>query len=58
MNGLTDWRTTIPGLIILIGVTAAMFKGLCTFDRWWEIVVIVLAAISGGGLLLANSKKG
>ena len=52
-----DLKTTVIGLVVIIGVTVAMFKGLCTFDRWWEIVLIVLGLILGGGLMLAGKNK-
>ena len=52
-----DLKTTIIGIVVIIGVTVAMFKGLCTFDRWWEIVLIVLGLILGGGLVLSGKNK-
>lgn len=52
-----DLKTTIIGLVVIAGVTIAMFKGLCSFDRWWEIVLIVLGLILGGGLMLAGKNK-
>lgn len=56
-SGLKDLKTTIPGVIILVGATYAMLKGLCTWEQWWQAVLIILAAIGGGGLLLTGSKK-
>ena len=52
-----DLKTTIIGLVVIIGVTVAMFKGLCSFDRWWEIVLIVLGLILGGGFILSGKNK-
>ena len=52
-----DLKTTIIGLVVIIGVTVAMFKGLCSFDRWWEIVLIVLGLILSGGLMLSGKNK-
>jgi hypothetical protein len=52
-----DLKTTIIGVLVIIGVTVAMFKGLCTFDRWWEIVLIVLGLLLGGGLMLSKPKQ-
>jgi uncharacterized membrane protein YqaE (UPF0057 family) len=52
-----DLKTTLIGLVVIIGVTVAMFKGLCSFDRWWEIVLIVLGLILGGGLMLSGKNK-
>jgi hypothetical protein len=52
-----DLKTTIIGVLVIIGVTIAMFKGLCTFDRWWEIVLIVLGLLLGGGLMLSKPKQ-
>lgn len=60
MNGLKDMATTIPGIcllaIVFLGLTAAMLKGVCSFDQWWQAILIILASIGGGGLLLANTK--
>lgn len=57
LSGLKDWKTTIPGVIILLGATAALFKGLCTWEQWWQAVLIILAALGGGALMLTGKEK-
>jgi hypothetical protein len=57
LSGLKDLKTTIPGVIIILAVTGAMFKGLCSFDQWWQTILIIIGAIGGGGLLLAGKQK-
>ena len=57
LSGLKDFKTTIIGIIVIAGATYAMTKGLCTFDRWYEIVLIVITLVGGAGALLANPKK-
>lgn len=57
LSGLKDLKTTIPGVIILVGATWAMIKGLCTWEQWWQAVLIILAAVGGGSLLLTGGKK-
>lgn len=52
-----DLKTTLVGVVVIAGVTIAMIKGLCSFDRWWEIVLIVLGLILGGGLMLSGKNK-
>lgn len=54
---LGDLKTTIIGVIIIGAVTFAMFKGLCTFDRWWEIVLIIIGLVAGSKLVLAGADK-
>lgn len=54
---LGDLKTTVIGLMVIGAVTFAMFKGLCTFDRWWEIVLIILGLLAGGKLMLAGKKE-
>ena len=54
---LGDLKTTIIGVIVIGAVTIAMFKGLCTFDRWWEIVLIIVGLLAGGKLVLAGKKE-
>lgn len=56
LEGLRDFKTTIIGVLVLIGATVAMAKGMCSFDRWWEIVLIIIALIGGAGAMLANPK--
>ena len=54
---LGDLKTTILGVMVIGAVTVAMFKGLCGFDRWWEIVLVVLGILAGGKLILAGKKE-
>lgn len=57
LEGLKDWKTTILGLAVLGIVSLAMFKGLCTFDKWWEIVLIILGILAGGSLTFMDTRK-
>ena len=54
---LGDLKTTVLGIAVIGAVTFAMFKGLCTFDRWWEIVLIIIGLLAGGKLMLAGKKE-
>ena len=55
MDGIwKDLKTTIVGALIIIGVTIAMFKGLCSFDQWWQIILVVIALVGAGGAIVAN----
>lgn len=61
MGALSDWKTTVPGLLLLVvmvgGATYAMVKGLCTFDTWWQNMLMIFGSAGGGVLLAANTKK-
>lgn len=57
LSGLADLKTTIPGLIIIIGATIALLTGKCSFEQWWTVVLAAIALVGGGGLLLAGGKK-
>jgi hypothetical protein len=54
LSGLKELKTTIPGLIIIAGATYAMVQGLCSFEKWYEVVLIAIAIIGGTGALLAS----
>jgi hypothetical protein len=58
VNALKDLRTTIPGILIIVGATVALVSKSCTFDQWWQVILAVLALLGGSGLLMTNSKKG
>ena len=51
-----DPKTTIIGLAI-IGVSAALALGSCTFADWKEFVLLAIGIISGGGLMLSGKTK-
>ena len=53
---LTNLKTTIIGVLIILGATYAMLEGLCTFDQWWQIILVVIALVTGGGLMVAGKK--
>ena len=55
-SGLKDLKTTIPGAFILIAMTLALFKGVCTYDQWWKSVLIILGFIGGTGLLFTGKQ--
>lgn len=55
-SGLKDLKYTIPGIVILIGITVALLKGACTFDQWWTVVLFVLGSAGAGALLMAKGK--
>jgi hypothetical protein len=57
LSGLKELRTTIPGLVIIAGATYAMVQGLCSFERWYEVILVALAIIGGTGALLAEAKE-
>jgi hypothetical protein len=56
LEGIKDLKTTIIGVLVIGGATYAMAKGLCSFDRWWEVIGVVILLIGGTGALLANPK--
>lgn len=58
LSGLTDMKTTVPGIIVLVCATIVLITGNCTFDQWWMVALAVIGYISGGKLLLMNTKKG
>jgi hypothetical protein len=53
MNALSDWKTTIPGVLILGGVVAALLLGKINFSEFQTFV----GGLVSGGLLAANTKK-
>lgn len=52
-----DVKSTVIGIIVIVAVTVAMFKGACSFDRWWEIILIILGFLLGGGLMISDRNK-
>jgi hypothetical protein len=57
LEGLKDLKTTIIGVIVIAGATYAMSKGLCSFDRWWEIIGVVILLVGSTGALFVNPKS-
>ena len=55
-SGLASLKSTIIGVLIILGATYAMLKEICTFDQWWQIILVVIALVTGGGLMMAKKK--
>ena len=55
-SGLANLKSTIIGVLIILGATVAMLKEICTFDRWWQIILVVITLVTGGGLMMAKKK--
>ena len=55
-SGLANLKSTIIGVLIILGATVAMLKGICSFDQWWQIILAVIALVTGGGLMMAKKK--
>lgn len=53
MGALSDWKTTIPGIVMLGGIVAALLMKVITFDQFTTFIGGMLS----GGLLAANTKK-
>jgi hypothetical protein len=52
MDALKDWKTTIPGVLVLIIAGAAMLLGKAEFKDF----VVFASGLLGGGLLAVNTK--
>lgn len=52
MEGLKDLKTTIPGILIICGVSAALLMGRIDFTQFSTFI----GGLLGGGLLATNTK--